>query len=196
MAESAEKKKELPAGRRIPVARWVGLLVALLGLWQMFEAMSGDEPRTVARLFFPSDKVESLVRDAVALSAPFAQACADESLKAVFDSVSVRRFERWCKAVNRFAGEPAPAAATALLRAGNVHLGRIVEKLAGSGGPAARRGVDLFEASGVIRPTLEQINSQLAGAAFSQGLIGALLATVGGFLLFRRKAARVASTAS
>jgi hypothetical protein len=187
MVKSADRRSGISQDTLRVRLRWAGLVLVVLGLWQLAEGMTSREPTTVARLFFPAERVDLLVQEALTLSAPYVEVCRDGQLKGGFDSISLRRLERWCRAVERFGASPGPATAAGLLRSGNLHFDRIVEKMVGSAGAVAHKGVALYEARCALRPVLEQVNSQLAGAAFSQGLLGAILATVGGWFLFRRK---------
>lgn len=187
MAESAEGIEVTSTDRVRIGLRWGGAVLALFGIWQLTQATVSQDPGLVGRLFFPAERVDALVRDAAPLAVPYVELCQETAVRESFDSLSVRRLERWCKAVHRFADAPGPIPAAGLMRAGNLHFERIIEKLMAAGGDTARRGVVLFEARCALRPLLEKVNSQLAGAAFSQGLLGVLFAALGGYLLFRRK---------
>lgn len=187
MAGSPQASSSSPAYRLRSALRWVGALLVLLALWQLVDSVTGGQPGMLGRLFYPSERVGALLEEASPLVAPYLDACRDSTFRESFDSVSVRRFDRWCEAAEGFAGAREATAAVALMRTGNLHFDRIVEKLLGAGGETARRGVALYEARGALRPLLEQVNSELAGASFSQALLGIVLAALGIFLLSRRK---------
>jgi hypothetical protein len=164
---------------------WLGIVLLCLGLFDMGDAFVGGGRMGAGKLFYDGDRAGELVARAIPYGQVLAAACDDEALAERFDSASVKKFDKWCKAVRAFAERPNPERALGLLRAGNLYFERVTEKLYASGGDVAQRSVELMEANCELKPLLEQVGSISASAAFSEFLIGLILAIVGLVLYLR-----------
>lgn len=168
-----------------------GLLIAFMGAVDVLEAVVGNGRRAAGKLFFDKEQVAELVAEAKKQHAPFVAACADVKTAERFDSSSVKKLDKWCKAVNRFDDEPGVESAMGLLKANNLYLARVSDLLYSAGGEPAYRSLALLEAQSAAKPHLDEIASISAGAAFSQFIIGVVFLVVGAFLFFfgRRRSA-------
>lgn len=156
-----------------------GAVLLALGVAQVVLSMVGSGREGLGTLFFHSDQVNTWLADAKHTSAPFRQVCRDPRTAAAFDDSSVKDLLTWCAAAEKLAEDHEPEAAVAMLRAQNRYFGKLTEYMLNRGGDAGELAGTLMEASCQVRPPLEDIFSETSGAAFSQALLGFLLAGVG-----------------
>lgn len=185
-------QRKLRRGSR--VLRVVGLALAIVGLWQALAAVAAGGRSGLGRLLYDEEFTSDRVARGLVAAEPLVKVCSNEKMKEAFDSVSVKKLERWCKAVEEFRREKAERGAVLLLRAHNLFADEVTQKLWVAGGKEARASIEIQEANCELQPILEELKSQAASAGFSQFLAGALLVIVGTVLFwkFRRSAGATA----
>ena len=161
----------------------VGVVLLLLGLFDLADAFLGSGRLGSGKLFFNRDLVEEQLSVAVKSSEPLLDACLMETVEERFDTASIKKLDSLCRSVQALHEEPGADAAVALLRADNNNFKAVADRLFSGGGESAQVSLDLMVARCRYRPALEKVGNQCAGASFSEFLLGVVFLVIGGLLL-------------
>ncbi|GEM_PF-5055541 len=181
VANETTKKTGIPASALIVV----GALLLALGIAHFVLSLVGTGRELSGALFFDDELVSKAVAEAQTQTATFREVCADGEARGAFDDTSVKEFDEWCDAVEGVSTGKTPESVVNLLRKQNQHFSSLTSQMTNRGGHSAERSGDLLAAVCSVRPPLEDVFSQTAGAAFSQAIIGIILAVIGGVVLRR-----------
>ncbi len=174
------------------MTRWqlVGFLLIFLAVIEVLVAFFGSYDNAFAALFFDEELVAARLAEVHPFTDCFERACNDDQIRARFDSSSVRKFDEWCAGAATFRSARDTASAVALLKASNMHFGRVCDKLFNAGGAPAETSLEFQRAYCELKPMLEDIASEAASARFNQFLVGLLFLVAGIlFLVFGRQPA-------
>ena len=164
-----------------------GGVVLALGIAQLVLSIFGTGRELTGALFFNTQKVDGFIAEAVSAAEPFQQVCLDPASAAAFDEGSVQNLQAWCGSVNAMVTTKAPADAVTLLRMTNRHFTKLTEHMLNRGGKAGELAATLLGGACMVRPPLEDVFSAVAGAAFSQALIGIFMIVFGSWALRKAK---------
>lgn len=163
----------------------LGVILVLVGLFDISDGFMGSGRLGAGRLFYDSEKVAALIGEALVPAESFLKACDNELVAERFDSRAVKKLGRWCAAAHSFHQEPDEVSGVKLMRANNLHFEMVTDKLFLASGELPNLALDLMQARAAFRPLMEQVGSIRAGASFSETLIGFILLVVGLFCLRR-----------